>query len=110
MNQSDLEYMAQQQIERAGIDNWTAEYRFSTTRRFRADFALHDLKILIECHGGTWSRGRHVRGKGFQNDCVKNNLAVVLGYRILAYTREMLESGALYADLELLRRKGSECD
>lgn len=70
--------------------NCVPEYRFSI-RRFRFDYALPDYKIAIEIQGGTWTQGKHVRGKGYQNDCEKLNLAQTLGWNVLWYTPQMLE-------------------
>lgn len=67
------------------------EYRFHPERRFRFDYALPDYKIAIEIQGGTWTRGKHVRGKGYQDDCEKLNLAQTMGWRVLWYTPQMIE-------------------
>lgn len=56
------------------------EYRFAPPRRFRADFALLDQKILIEIEGAIYTGGRHTRGKGYENDCEKYNIAASRGY------------------------------
>lgn len=70
------------------------EYRFCPDRRWRADFFLPQYKTLIEVEGGTRSKGRHSRHAGFTNDCEKYNAAILLGYRLLRYTTEMVTSGA----------------
>ena len=46
---------------------------------------------LFELEGGSWSGGRHTRGKGFEEDCMKYNLAVQLNWRILRYTTGLLD-------------------
>jgi len=58
------------------------EYRFHRPRRFRFDFAWPALLIAVECEGGVWSQGRHVRGTGFLADCEKYNLAARDGWRV----------------------------
>lgn len=68
------------------------EYRFHPERRFRFDYALPDYKIAIEIQGGTWTRGKHVRGKGYERDCEKLNLAQAMGWRVLWYTPQMIEN------------------
>ena len=66
------------------------EYRFHKTRRWRFDFAWPDAMVAVECEGGTWSRGRHVRGKGFEKDCEKYNEATAQGWRVFRVTAGML--------------------
>ena len=65
------------------------EYRFCD-RRFRFDFAWPDKKIAVEIEGGIYSGGRHVRGKGFENDCEKHNLAQRLGWKVYRFTSSMI--------------------
>ncbi len=64
---------------------WQPEYKFHPDRKWRADFAHPGYKIIIEIEGGTFSNGRHVRGKGYLNDMEKYNAAVLQGWRILRY-------------------------
>ena len=69
------------------------EYRFDMMRRWRADFAFPDAKMLVEFEGGVYSQGRHTRGKGFENDCEKYNTAALLGFRVLRFTASQVKSG-----------------
>jgi very-short-patch-repair endonuclease len=62
------------------------EYKFVPRRRFRADYAIREWRILIEVEGGVWTRGRHFRGKGAVQDMAKYNLATVHGYQLLRFT------------------------
>jgi len=63
---------------------------FHPTRRWRADF-LWLNRVIVECEGGIWTGGRHVRGKGYRNDIEKYNAAVAQGYRVFRCTAGMLE-------------------
>ena len=70
-------------------DRFVTEFEFAKPeRKFRADFADVTSKILVEVEGGICARqtGAHVRGKHYQSDCVKYNLATTLGWRVLRYT------------------------
>ena len=67
------------------------EFRFDPVRRFRFDFAWETQKLAVEINGGTWSRGRHSRGSGQRNDCIKLNLAIERGWRVLQFTGDMLK-------------------
>lgn len=68
------------------------DFVFAPPRRFAFDFAWVDYKLAIELEGGTMNGGRHVRPKGYENDCEKYNLATLDGWRVLRYTSNMLNS------------------
>jgi len=75
------------------------EYRFAPPRRWRFDFAFVG-QVAVEIQGGTWSGGRHVRGKGYEADCEKRNEATLLGWRVLYFTPRMVADGTAIATLE----------
>jgi len=68
------------------------EHRFAAAigRRWRIDRAWVDAKAAFELEGGTWTGGRHTRGTGFRDDCVKYNAAGTLGWRVFRLTGEMV--------------------
>ena len=96
---SRLEETMAWQIRAAGLPAPVREYRFCE-RRWRFDFAYPDRKLAIECEGAVWSGGRHTRGKGFIADCPKYNRATVLGWDILRFTGDMIDSGEAIATLQ----------
>jgi very-short-patch-repair endonuclease len=61
--------------------------------KWRFDFAWPCLKIAVEIDGGTYIGGAHVRGKGYERDCKKNNLAQVEGWVVLRADRNMVNKG-----------------
>ncbi len=65
------------------------EYKFSSTRKFRFDFAIIDMtiKIAIE-YEGIYAAGksRHTTTTGYSTDLQKYNLATVEGWKILRYS------------------------
>ena len=79
------------------------EYLFAKEvgRAFRFDFAWpeHDPPIAVETEGGTWNRGRHVRGRGFEKDAEKYNQAALLGWVVLRVTGAMIRDGRAMAYL-----------
>ncbi len=78
------------------------EVRLIEGRKWRYDFVLPTFRIVIEVHGGIWSRGKHARGAGLSRDYAKLNAAVMAGYRPLAFSTEMVESGeAIQTIIEL---------
>ncbi len=72
---------------------WVSEFVFHPTRRWRADFVEPNYRWLVECEGATYSGGRHVTGKGFENDCEKYAEAAVLGWTVLRFTTNQIMSG-----------------
>lgn len=79
------------------------EFRFCE-RMWRFDFAWPAQKLALEVEGGIWTSGRHTRGSGYANDLAKYNRAAMLGWRVLRFTTQMVESGqAINEVLEALR-------
>lgn len=77
-----------------------------TKRKFRADFMLPNLKIIVEVNGGQFIQsvnkrtgevtrgGRHQRGGSqYETDLLKLNIAAVNGWRVLQFTYQQLERG-----------------
>jgi hypothetical protein len=72
------------------------EFRFHSERKWRADVYAEPKgkpPMLIEIEGGAWIRGRHTRGDGFTRDMEKYNTAAMMGYRVLRFTPQQVESG-----------------
>ena len=90
---SDLERALRFYLRAEKLPTPEAEFRFHHTRRWRFDLAYPELKIGIEVEGGQWSGGRHVRGKGFENDCEKYSEAAIAGWLVLRFTGNQIESG-----------------
>lgn len=63
-----------------GLPRPEREYRFAPPRRWRADIAYPERKVLIEVDGGIFTKGRHTRPQGFINDIEKRNEAQAMGY------------------------------
>lgn len=61
------------------------EYRFHPTRKWLMDFAWPRQRVAVEIEGGTYSNGRHTRGSGFAEDCMKYNAAALLGWTVLRF-------------------------
>ena len=82
------------QLRAHGVTGWTREFQAIPTRRFRLDFAWPDQKVGVELDGGTWSNGRHSRGKGYDSDCEKLALLQLAGWTIFKATATHLKDGS----------------
>ena len=96
---SRLEATLALHMRSAGL-NPESEFRFHPPRRWRFDFAFPDRKIGIECEGGTWTNGRHVRGAGFEKDVEKYNQAAIDGWMVLRFTGSMIKNGQALNQIE----------
>ena len=90
---SELENLFAFQIKSLKLPQPVNEHLFHPTRKWRFDFAWPDIKFAVEIEGGTYSNGRHVRGKGFENDCIKYGEAMRLGWDVYRCTGGMVTSG-----------------
>lgn len=100
---SDLEELLAWYMHVAGMPVPEREYKFHPTRRWRFDFAYPDKMIAIEVEGGTWVNGAHNRGGHYQSDCEKYNAAVLLGWKVLRFTRAMVEGNAIKTIQDLMQ-------
>lgn len=91
---SGIEALLAHQIATRSLAAPEREYRFAPPRRWRFDFAWPNQRLAVECEGRIWTQGRHTRGTGFESDCEKYNTAAATGWRVLRFTRGMIESGA----------------
>ena len=66
------------------------EYMFHPVRKWRFDYAIPTLKIAIECDGGIYTRGRHVRPTGYLRDMEKFNAAAMDGWLVVKFTPQQL--------------------
>jgi hypothetical protein len=69
------------------------EVRFHPTRKWRFDVAWIEAKVAVEIHGGAFVSGRHTRGAGFREDCVKLATAAALGWRVIPCLPEHIVRG-----------------
>ena len=81
-------------IAEAGLPEPVREYAFAApARKWLSDFAFLRQRVLVEVEGGTFARGRHTRGDGFEKDCEKYNAATLEGWVVLRVTPRMISSG-----------------
>lgn len=98
------------QIKEAGLPEPQRELKFHTNEHqlfekrgsWRFDLYYRDLMLGIECDGGVFSRGRHVRPQGFIDDAEKLNAALVEGWSVLRFTIDMIEDGSALTILQAM--------
>lgn len=88
-----------QQLRALKIE-FVQEFKFHTSRKWRADFHIKNTKLLIEVEGGIWSGGRHTRGKGYLGDMEKYNAATMMGFQVLRFSTEQVTSGFAIKQIE----------
>jgi hypothetical protein len=99
------------QIHSAGLPEPETEVSFHRKRKWRFDLAYPDILLAIEVEGGTWSGGRHVRGKGYEEDARKYNEAALAGWTVLRFTTDMVRTGEALTLIErafAMRRRENE--
>jgi len=96
-------------VRTVGLPEPVREHRFAKAqgRRWRFDLAWPDYHLAAEAEGATWVQGRHSSGAGFAADCLKYNEAAILGWAVLRFTRNQIESGlAVETLLRALKARG----
>jgi very-short-patch-repair endonuclease len=89
---SEAQLLLSIHLKELGIRTIVPEFQFDTVRKWRADIALPDHQILIECDGGIHSGG-HKRGVALEDDYDKQNLAQFLGWRFLRFSNAQVLNG-----------------
>lgn len=75
-------------------------------RNWTADFGWGEERILCEVEGAVWAQGRHTRGGGYTEDCIKYSWASILGWTLVRVTPGMIADGtALRLLTEAFERK-----
>ncbi len=73
-----------------GLPKPVPEYQFDPNRKWRFDFCFVVNKLAVECDGGLFSGGAHVRGAFLIRDHEKKNRAAIMGFRIFYCTPQNL--------------------
>ena len=71
------------------------QFRFSTKRQFRLDFAWADQTLGVEVEGGIWRKGggAHSHPSNIERDIEKHNLMAMEGWALIRVTPKMIQSG-----------------
>ena len=95
VQEANLAELFFQQITNQSLPLPEKEFQFHPTRKWRFDYCYTKQKIAFEIEGGVYSGGRHTRGKGYEDDCVKYNWATLMGYRVFRVTSRLIVDGHL---------------
>jgi hypothetical protein len=95
VSKSDLEDTLAFQLDALGLTGYVREYQAIKGRMFRFDFAWTEPnhRLLVEVQGGIWQKSGHTSGRGVTRDMEKLNLAQLAGWRVMQFSRGMIESG-----------------
>ena len=101
------------QIKLVGLPEPVREHVFALgedgepVRRWRFDLAYVDLKLAIEVDGGLLTGGRHGGQPSAMRDMEKRLAAAVLGWRVLHFRPDQVQSGEalVWIEAALGRRK-----
>lgn len=93
MSHSDNEETLYLQIKLANLPLPTREFKFHFARKWRLDFAWIEHLLAVEVEGGIYRKGRHVRPRGFTNDCEKYNEVALNKYCLLRVTPHHIKNG-----------------
>ena len=69
------------------------QYHFVPGRKFRADFALLEPRILIEVQGGVYNRRAHGSITGIVADNERGNFACLHNWKVFRFTPDQVNSG-----------------
>ena len=75
------------------------EYKYIPGRKFRADGAILELRILIEIEGGIFIGVSHGSVSGILNDMKRCNNATLNGWMRLRYTPKQFKKGNPIIDI-----------
>lgn len=95
-----FELLFDQQCRGVGLPRAEPEWGFHPTRQWRFDRAWPAFKVAVEIDGGVFSKGRHTRGLGYEEDCVKMAEALLLGWSVYRFSTGQIKKGVAIAFLE----------
>jgi hypothetical protein len=81
------------QLKLAGLPAPEAERPVVDGRRYRWDYCWPVARLAVDVQGGVWTRGHHLRGRGYVSDCEKLALGVLCGWRVLWVPTDWIRNG-----------------
>ena len=99
---SDANEAMETWLDTLGAPAYAREYLFAKpARKWRADFAWPDLRLIVEVDGGLYipGGGGHNRAVGRKKDMERDNWCVMHGWRVLRYTAAQARDGTAAAEI-----------
>lgn len=91
-------------VQAHGLPAPETEVIFAPPRRYRADFVFRSARVIVECDGGVFAKGRaglaHASPTSILRDMAKANLAQLEGWIYLRYTPTQLFDGTALKDVQ----------
>ena len=75
----------------AGLEDYTTQYKYVPGRKFSADFAFVEQKLIVEVDGGIYSRRAHGSITGIIADMNRSNLAACNGFRVMRFRPDQIK-------------------
>lgn len=102
------EWLLLEHIRERGLPEPERNYKFHPTRKWEFDFAWVGLGVAVEVEGGVYLGKGHTGGKYFTDNCEKYNAATLLGWALLRFTPEHINSEEAIRTILLLMRQKME--
>lgn len=92
---SALEELLYMSLTAAGLHHGCVrEHLYVPGRRYRADLAWPERRLLVEVQGGIWSpKSGHSGGAGITKDIERGNAATLAGWRVLRFAPAHIRNG-----------------
>lgn len=97
------------QIRLLDLPKPVREYAFyAPARQWAFDLAYPARRLAVEVEGGSWQNvrngaravSRHTSRAGFREDCIKYNVAALIGWTVLRFTVDQIRTGSAVAVIE----------
>lgn len=85
------------QIANLDLPSPVMEYEPMVGRKFRADLAWPDHRLICEIQGGSWAGGRHTSGSGYAKDRARTNDLTCAGWRVIEIIPRHIRTGEAIA-------------
>ena len=98
------------QLQGIGLPAPETQFRYAPPRKFAADLAYPEAKLLIEVTGGVFTGGAHGSILGILKDNERLNEATLAGYRVMRFVPDQVDNGEALAVIErFLRGDNARC-
>lgn len=72
-------------LRKAKLKGFKRQVKYVPGRKFSADFAFPEQKLIVEVDGGIYTRRAHGSVGGIISDMKRTNFAAINGWRVMRY-------------------------